>query len=414
MRSSFCTASCVVAACLLPRAVFAASTNATIDDNYGNSVTGDKPTYSNDWNYGPECPTCYIQPDKTKTYEQSWHDVTASLKDLSARNVSFSFNGTAIYIYGILPPPVQYTTTYVNVSVQLDGQVVGRFEHHNTGQTGYQYNVTVYQNTSLEHGVHNVVITARRDVNASYFAFDWAQYTYDPDHSTASTTSSTSPITPTTDSSTAQKRRSHSSVGPIVGGVVGGIAAVFLAILAFIFWRRRTQDKLNVIESFDGGAARGGAIDPVNKPEPIVAAAVVPKLHSLASLPTSDVSASQGMSVTAIVSPTTSSPSATDSPPSSARRAKTARQRAELSRQMHDMEAQVAELRRRQTVRNLQPPPALQSPAGSPAPVAGGHEDVDLRRQIEALQLEVERLRASAAMDEPPPAYEESEGSSRR
>lgn len=88
-----------------------------------------------------------------------------------------TLSGTAIYIYGILPPPVQYTTTYVNVSVQLDGQVVGRFEHHNTGQTGYQYNVTVYQNTSLEHGVHNVVITARRDVNASYFAFDWAQYT---------------------------------------------------------------------------------------------------------------------------------------------------------------------------------------------------------------------------------------------
>ena len=86
-------------------------------------------------------------------------------------------SGTAIYIYGILPPTVLYATTYVNVSVQLDGKGVGRFENDPTGQSGYRYNATIYKNTSLEYGEHNVVITARRDVNASYFAFDWAQYT---------------------------------------------------------------------------------------------------------------------------------------------------------------------------------------------------------------------------------------------
>ena len=194
MRGSVRIASCAVGACLLPLAALAASTNATIDDNYGDSVTGNKPTYSNDWNYGPDCPGCYIQPDKAKAYEQSWHDVTVSPNDASARNVSFSFNGmylatafreqhptalsgTAIYIYGILPPPVEFATTYVNVSVRLDGKVVGRFENDPTEQTGYRYNVTIYENTSLDYGEHNVVITPRRDVNASYFAFDWAQYT---------------------------------------------------------------------------------------------------------------------------------------------------------------------------------------------------------------------------------------------
>lgn len=96
MRASVRAALCVVAACLLPLSGLAASTNATIDDNYGDSVTGSKPTYSNDWNYGPDCPGCYIQPDKTKAYEQSWHDATASPDDSSARNVSFSFNGMYI------------------------------------------------------------------------------------------------------------------------------------------------------------------------------------------------------------------------------------------------------------------------------------------------------------------------------
>lgn len=189
-----------------------------------------------------------------------------------------------------------------------------------------------------------------------------------------------------------------------------------------------------MIESQDRFAGRREEIEPAHKPEPFVIEAALPETRSLestlvppssaaltasaiASLPESDDSTSRsGPSLAATLSPTSRSPSAADSPrvpPSSSRRAKTAMQRAELSRQMRDMEAQVAELRRRQSSRDPQMTSAVAS-RGSSSQQADGQEDADLRRQIEALQLEVERLRSTSVMDEPPPAYEESESSSRR
>lgn len=69
-------------------------TNRTIDDNYGDSVTGVKPTYSDSWNYGPDCTVCLVQPVVSETFDKSWHDVTASPDDTAARNVTLTFTGT--------------------------------------------------------------------------------------------------------------------------------------------------------------------------------------------------------------------------------------------------------------------------------------------------------------------------------
>ena len=93
--------------------------------------------------------------------------------------------------------------------------------------------------------------------------------------------------------------------------------------------------------------------------------------------------------------------------------------REELSRQVRDIENAVADLRRRQSSQSAHTIPSPGSPPVPPlpgSPPAVEDSDAELRRQIESLQLEVERLRAEQdlLLREPPPAYEheEDEGAS--
>lgn len=87
--------------------------------------------------------------------------------------------------------------------------------------------------------------------------------------------------------------------------------------------------------------------------------------------------------------------------------------REELSRQVRDIENAVADLRRRQSTQSARTVLSPGSPPAPPLPGSPGSEDSDavLRRQIESLQLEVERLRAEQdlLLREPPPAYRHGE-----
>ncbi|KAH9934658.1 uncharacterized protein B0H18DRAFT_977599 [Fomitopsis serialis] len=396
--------------------VQAASTNATIDDNNGDSVTGRKPKFSASWNYGPDCPGCLVQPDQQHTFDRSWHDTTASPGDTSPHNVTLHFTGTAI----------SYATTYVNASFRLDGHHVGSYEYDpsKSSSVAYRYNVTVYQNASLDYAEHDLVIEVKRDVNASYFAFDWAEYTYDPDRATTTTSSGTrstaiASASASTTSVVGSSASSHSTVGPIVGGVVGGVGAVVLALLFFLLPDYPVS----------GEDARREEIEPMSKPESDVEEAGVtemrppgstlarpfpPSLTScmVAALPVGSDASSTRDDLTTVSAFGGASNTADSSltAPSSGRRSKSVMQLAELSRQMRDMEEQVEQLRRRQSSRG---PSQAQSPLRltheAPNQQTRQQEDSELRRQIATLQLEVERLRAVAEMDEPPPAYEASE-----
>ena len=78
---------------------------------------------------------------------------------------------------------------------------------------------------------------------------------------------------------------------------------------------------------------------------------------------------------------------------------------------MRDIENAVADLRRRQSSQSAR---TVLSPGSEHAPPLPTAEDGDaeLRRQIESLQMEVERLRAEQdlLLREPPPAYEHGRG----
>ncbi|KAH9922671.1 uncharacterized protein B0H18DRAFT_508385 [Fomitopsis serialis] len=482
------------------------TTNRTIDDFYGDSATGAIPLYSDGWNYGPQCSGCFIQPAIGETFDQSWHDVTASPTDPAPKTVTLSFNGTAIWVYGVVPNYVEYATTLVNVSFELDGKVVGLYTHAPSASVGYIYNVTLYSNTAIANGQHTLVMTPQRESNSSYLAFDWAQYTFEDvvsSSSSATTQVASTARAGTTSSQTTVPSPSGSSVtasvslsssrtpfGAIAGGVIGGLG--LLAIIALVFfWHRRYRhsgaDKIRIVRSGEGrgciepAAEHDPFVDPfmsqvnaapattgaprdcspssfvmsttsapttatflhvANAPSTIVSESDVGSNPSASSSETQSTAASGGThrkegSSTSLwalpvdtpsgsrdVLPSSNTPTntaaATESPVASksARRpkrrgTKATMQREELSRQMRDIETAVADLRRRQSSQSAQTALSSTSLGDDPVPPLPGspppeHDDSELRRQIEALQLEVERLRAEqdVLLREPPPAYE--------
>jgi hypothetical protein len=87
---------------LLAGAAAVAGTNRTIDDETGDSATGQLPQYTTatttasttNWNDGPRCTGCNIHPNKTECLGQSWHDVTAYPGQTAS--VALSFTGSWI------------------------------------------------------------------------------------------------------------------------------------------------------------------------------------------------------------------------------------------------------------------------------------------------------------------------------
>lgn len=77
------------------------SRNITIDDHYGDAVTGVSPVYCSDtdsrWNFGPACSSCALKPDADKLFMGTWHDCTAKSSDHATQNVTLTFTGIVAY-----------------------------------------------------------------------------------------------------------------------------------------------------------------------------------------------------------------------------------------------------------------------------------------------------------------------------
>ncbi|TFY53522.1 hypothetical protein EVJ58_g9404 [Rhodofomes roseus] len=248
-------------------------TNRTIDDYYGDSVTGLQPQYRSGsaWNYGPQCPGCFIQPAADETFDQSWHDVTASPNDPGPSNVTLTFTGTAVWVYGVVPNYVQYATTFVNVSFELDGKVAGLYTHVPSTSTSYEYNVTLFSNTGLANTQHTLVISPQREPDTSYMAFDWAQYTSTSSTASGGGSSSTSVVqSPSQSASGFTSTSSHAPVGAIVGGVIGGLGLLALVILVLLLHRRYRHGGLDKIRIVRGGEEGRGCIEPGAQVDPFV------------------------------------------------------------------------------------------------------------------------------------------------
>ena len=71
----------------------ATATTVTIDDEYGDSLTGELPLYSGAWKYGPDCSGCFLQPSPADAFMSGWHDTTTSTQ-YAQQNVTLTFHGT--------------------------------------------------------------------------------------------------------------------------------------------------------------------------------------------------------------------------------------------------------------------------------------------------------------------------------
>ncbi|KAI0640165.1 hypothetical protein C8Q77DRAFT_114694 [Trametes polyzona] len=181
--------------------------NRTIDDQYGDSVTGVVPIYSPSeaWNFGPTCSICLIyathspisgrgaEVDSTKTFKGTWHDTTFQPKKSSAEhNVTITFVGQAVYVFNLIGNVAKGTITATNLSFTLDGTLSGYYSHvPDPHAPQLVYDVLVYSSVDLPHTSHTLVISTYGGVD-SLILFDYVIYTVDEDDLSGTTSLSSS------------------------------------------------------------------------------------------------------------------------------------------------------------------------------------------------------------------------------
>ncbi|EIW63894.1 uncharacterized protein TRAVEDRAFT_110984, partial [Trametes versicolor FP-101664 SS1] len=175
--------------------------NRTIDDNLGDSVTGEQPTYLPDggWALGSVCTTCNIHPglvNLNKTFDQTWHDTTHHPGGPD-QVITATFSGVAVYVFNIIANTVGATTTLTNLSFTLDGELVGSYLHAPDTSTDILYNVSVYSNTSLTNGPHTLEIQPTGPFS-SLILFDYIAYTVDEEITTSASPTQSPSSSPST------------------------------------------------------------------------------------------------------------------------------------------------------------------------------------------------------------------------
>ncbi|KAJ7064043.1 hypothetical protein C8F01DRAFT_1229591 [Mycena amicta] len=206
--------------------VRAGLTNLTIDDtdttyfSFSNGSTN-PPAWAAITPQTP-CNYCSAQPQTKDIHNQTWHD--GSVGSVG----SFTFNGTAVWIYGIdLADPA-------NISFTLPDVHLSTFHYYN-GSEQFVFNSLLFSATNLptDAGSHTVSwVVNKSSKNGTTALFDYAVITVD-EEDPASTSPSESGS-----ASVAHSSKSHA--GPIAGGVIGGVLVLLLlGALVLFCWRRR-------------------------------------------------------------------------------------------------------------------------------------------------------------------------------
>lgn len=70
-----------------------------IDDQYGDSATGEMPIYNpvTGWTQGATCTGCAFHPETELAFNGTWHDTTHHTNDVP-RTVQFNFTGIFSYL----------------------------------------------------------------------------------------------------------------------------------------------------------------------------------------------------------------------------------------------------------------------------------------------------------------------------
>ncbi|KAJ7625524.1 hypothetical protein FB45DRAFT_921658 [Roridomyces roridus] len=216
-------------------------TNRTIDDTYGDPITGFMPFYAPASQWNPtNCTGCFVQPDPSQLFNGTRHDTTSND---GTSSLTLQFTGTAIYLFCVVPNTIPNTSpptiTRYDLQFTLDNAVVGTYVHPSDGSLDFQYKVPVLSVQNLTNTSH--LLLAETQSQGSFFMFDFAMYTFDDGLAAeASQTSSTGGPSQTNSpsSSATQSTGSHTPIAAIVGGSVAGVVAIAVFVLALLFWKR--------------------------------------------------------------------------------------------------------------------------------------------------------------------------------
>ena len=168
------------------------STNRTIDDYYGDPFTHLTPQYSpsEQWGQGTaDNNHCLIRPSPSQFYDGTWHYTTfhPSTPGTVPPTITIQFTGTAVYVFNALANHIIGDLDAItNMTFSLDGETVGKFVQTPTFPSGFQYNVPVYANQSLENTNHELVIKAAAGQHPSLILFDYVVYTSKDESNTQS------------------------------------------------------------------------------------------------------------------------------------------------------------------------------------------------------------------------------------
>ncbi|KAI0758221.1 hypothetical protein C8Q74DRAFT_1441786 [Fomes fomentarius] len=167
------------------RLAYSGAVNRTIDDEFGDSVTGDRPVYrpADQWHEHAQCPQCGVTmaADASKAFQQTWHDTSYEPNGLDPDGVSIemSFTGTAIYIYSLVANAIPPTRTFMWLNFTIDGVQMSQSGFiHSPDPNGDKilYNQLVYSQTGLHNTLHTFSINAT-GLLESLVLFDYAIYT---------------------------------------------------------------------------------------------------------------------------------------------------------------------------------------------------------------------------------------------
>ncbi|EMD35129.1 hypothetical protein CERSUDRAFT_75422 [Gelatoporia subvermispora B] len=222
--------------------------NVTIDDYYGDPLTGEQFNYTyNSWNVGQQRPGCYAQPDPALLYAGTWHDTTRHNGSSGSASVIFPATDNPTFAYPFVASE--------NMTFLIDGQVSGSFAADpstiNGPNSTYEYNVLLFHQDALSNEFHN--FTLANGFN-SLVLLDYLVYTsFEP----TALSNSAMPTLSEPTSSTAFGSNTGSS-GPTVAFhrlskpiiiviavmTVQGCILSIVVIGAIYYWRkqRRTRD----------------------------------------------------------------------------------------------------------------------------------------------------------------------------
>ncbi|EJD35752.1 hypothetical protein AURDEDRAFT_175146 [Auricularia subglabra TFB-10046 SS5] len=196
--------------------------NVTIDDTLGDNLSGAKPEYKGkDWRLrsvgDTPCTVCSAQPDPTFAVNGTWHDQLTFSGEEPA-TISFTFSGTAVYVFCIVPNGIPLTPINVTrLSFYLDDSLSGGYLHLvDRTLDQYLYNQLAFNRQGLTAGNHTLRIANQPADTGSLILFDYAVYTTEVSDAPVSVASPSAEVT-VSDTSAASPSETPASVSAHVG-----------------------------------------------------------------------------------------------------------------------------------------------------------------------------------------------------